>query len=94
MTPSLIRQYNFDNFEGAVSWRYLTQESTAIAAKSKKNLAPVIVEAFPDESILIQIKEKKRDSSGLLTFRRSKSITVHNLRLEEVHFRFLAALKS
>jgi hypothetical protein len=54
------------------------EEAIAIAAKSKKDFAPVILEAFPDESILIQIKEKKRDSTTeMLTFRRSKSITVH-----------------
>jgi hypothetical protein len=53
---------------------------------------PVIVER-PQESVIIQLHYKQRSSNGRLTEKKSRSITVQNMTLDEVYERILRALK-
>jgi hypothetical protein len=58
----------------------------------KTKAKPHVVEQ-PNESIVIQLHHRRRGSDGRLEEKTSKSLTVHNLSLEEVYQRILKTLK-
>ena len=53
---------------------------------------PVVVDRRPQSSVVIQMHYKERTRDGYLTQKKSRSITVHNLTLDQVHDRILKAL--
>jgi hypothetical protein len=63
-----------------------------MAMAQKQKPKPHVVER-PKESIVIQIHQRRRDPKGKLQATGSRSVTVYNLTLDEVHNRILKAVK-
>jgi hypothetical protein len=73
--------------------RHEAKESKIQNRKSKiARPKPVIIER-PHESVIIQLHYKQRSSNGRLTEKKSRSVTVQNMTLDEVYERILRALK-
>ena len=61
---------------------------------ASKKPRPVSIVDNEGDRILIQIQEKRRDAKGRLQFKRSKSLTVTGLTLEDVERIFRHACKA